>query len=111
MWEHVVGDYSSEYKQLSGSIGQQEGAGRVWLAVVDYNIVFPSARTYQFVVPLDSDGYAAYPFGYRGRERTPIRIWDKTNVNEAGTPPEVGKGYGSALSDGFLKLWGLPAAS
>jgi ribose transport system substrate-binding protein len=44
-------------------------------------------------------------------ERTPIRIWDKTNVNEAGTPPAVGKGYGSALSDGFLKLWGLPAAS
>jgi ribose transport system substrate-binding protein len=43
-------------------------------------------------------------------ERTPIRIWDKTNVNEAGVPPEVGKGYGSALSDGFLQLWGLPAA-
>ncbi len=41
-------------------------------------------------------------------ERTPIRIWDKTNVNEAGVPPEVGKGYGSALSDGFLALWGLP---
>jgi ribose transport system substrate-binding protein len=40
-------------------------------------------------------------------ERTPIRIWDKTNVNEAGTPPETGKGYGSALSDGFLQLWGL----
>jgi ribose transport system substrate-binding protein len=41
-------------------------------------------------------------------ERTPIRIWDKTNVNEAGVPPETGKGYGSALSAGFLELWGLP---
>ena len=40
-------------------------------------------------------------------ERTPIRIWDKTNVNDAGTPPVVGKGYGNALSEGFLKLWGL----
>ncbi|MGD9987936.1 sugar ABC transporter substrate-binding protein [Pseudonocardia sp.] len=43
-------------------------------------------------------------------ERTPIRIWDKTNVNESGVPPEVGKGYGGALPAGFLKLWGLPAS-
>ena len=43
-------------------------------------------------------------------ERTPIRIWDKTNVNEAGVPPEVGKGYGGALPTGFQKLWGLPAS-
>lgn len=43
-------------------------------------------------------------------ERTPIRIWDKTNVNEAGVPPEVGKGYGGALPAGFLQLWGLPAS-
>jgi ribose transport system substrate-binding protein len=41
-------------------------------------------------------------------ERTPIRIWDKTNVNEAGVPPQVGQGYGSALADGFTELWGLP---
>ena len=40
-------------------------------------------------------------------ERTPIRIWDKTNVNDSGTPPVVGQGYGNALSAGFLKLWGL----
>ncbi|HKC28736.1 MAG TPA: sugar ABC transporter substrate-binding protein [Jatrophihabitans sp.] len=40
-------------------------------------------------------------------ERTPIRIWDSSNVNDAGTPPVTGKGYGSALKDGYLKLWGL----
>jgi ribose transport system substrate-binding protein len=40
-------------------------------------------------------------------QRTPIRIWDDTNVKEAGEPPTVGKGYGTALSDGFTKLWGL----
>jgi ribose transport system substrate-binding protein len=40
-------------------------------------------------------------------ERTPIRIWDSTNVNDAGSPPVTGKGYGSALQDGYLKLWGL----
>ena len=40
-------------------------------------------------------------------ERTPIRIWDSTNVNDAGKPPVTGKGYGSALQDGYTKLWGL----
>lgn len=40
-------------------------------------------------------------------ERTPIRIWDSSNVDQAGKPPVVGKGYGSALKDGYTKLWGL----
>jgi ribose transport system substrate-binding protein len=40
-------------------------------------------------------------------ERTPIRIWDSTNVDEAGTPPVTGKGYGDALPKGFAQLWGL----
>jgi ribose transport system substrate-binding protein len=40
-------------------------------------------------------------------QRTPIRIWDDTNVADAGTPPEVGKGYGTALSSGYSKLWGM----
>ena len=40
-------------------------------------------------------------------ERTPIRIFDATNVDEAGTPPTVGTGYGGALKEGFLQLWGL----
>lgn len=40
-------------------------------------------------------------------ERTPIRIFDATNVDESGTPPTVGTGYGGALADGFLQLWGL----
>jgi ribose transport system substrate-binding protein len=39
-------------------------------------------------------------------QRTPIRIWDSTNVNESGTPPVTGQGYGSALKDGYTKLWG-----
>ncbi len=40
-------------------------------------------------------------------ERTPIRIWDSTNVDESGKPPVTGKGYGSALKDGYAKLWGI----
>jgi len=40
-------------------------------------------------------------------ERTPIRIWDDSNVDEAGKPPVVGQGYGTALSEGYTKLWGM----
>jgi ribose transport system substrate-binding protein len=40
-------------------------------------------------------------------QRTPIRIFDESNVDEAGTPPTVGTGYGNALAEGFTALWGL----
>jgi ribose transport system substrate-binding protein len=42
-----------------------------------------------------------------GNERTPVRIWDKTNVDATGKPPKNGVGYGGAYSPGFKKLWGL----
>jgi ribose transport system substrate-binding protein len=37
----------------------------------------------------------------------PLRIFDDTNVDETGTPPEYGVGYGDQWRDGFLKAWGL----
>ncbi len=40
-------------------------------------------------------------------ERTPIRIWDKTNITEAGTPAKAGQGYGDVYVNGYLKLWGV----
>lgn len=40
-------------------------------------------------------------------ETTPIRIWDKTNISESGTPPSITKGYGSAAEQHFDKLWGV----
>jgi ribose transport system substrate-binding protein len=42
-------------------------------------------------------------------QRTPIRIWDHTNVREAGSPAKAGQGYGNAYTNGYLKLWGLSA--
>lgn len=42
-----------------------------------------------------------------GKERTGIRIFDKTNVAQAGNPAAIGKGYGSAYQQTFKKLWGL----
>jgi ribose transport system substrate-binding protein len=37
----------------------------------------------------------------------PLRIFDDTNVDETGTPPEYGVGYGDAWRNGFLQAWGL----
>lgn len=40
-------------------------------------------------------------------EHTPLRIFTKQNVDEAGTPPTQTAGYGNAYITGFEKLWGL----
>jgi ribose transport system substrate-binding protein len=39
--------------------------------------------------------------------KLPIRIFDKDNVDETGTPPTDSKGYGDAYRDGYMTLWGL----
>jgi ribose transport system substrate-binding protein len=39
--------------------------------------------------------------------KLPIRVFDKDNVDETGTPPTESQGYGNAYRDGYLKLWGL----
>jgi ribose transport system substrate-binding protein len=41
-----------------------------------------------------------------GDEKLPLRIFDKTNVNQTGRPPVVTKGYGSAYVRGYNRLWG-----
>jgi len=37
----------------------------------------------------------------------PIRVFDETNVAEAGTPPTNGKGFGDTYQAGYEGLWGL----
>jgi ribose transport system substrate-binding protein len=40
-----------------------------------------------------------------GDEKIPLRIFDATNVDEAGTPPKLGKGYGDEYLTGYEKIW------
>ncbi|HEY2716290.1 MAG TPA: sugar ABC transporter substrate-binding protein [Solirubrobacterales bacterium] len=40
-------------------------------------------------------------------EETPMRIFDKSNVEEAGVPAKLGEGYGSADVTGYNKIWGV----
>jgi len=39
-------------------------------------------------------------------EHTPLRIFTKQNVNDAGVPPQAGTGYGNAYISGYKALWG-----
>ena len=39
--------------------------------------------------------------------RTPIRIFDDSNVEDAGVPASPGVGYGDAFPQGYRELWGL----
>jgi ribose transport system substrate-binding protein len=39
-------------------------------------------------------------------EHTPLRIFTKANVNDAGTPPKLSTGYGNAYVSGYNALWG-----
>jgi ribose transport system substrate-binding protein len=36
-----------------------------------------------------------------------LRVWDSSNVKEAGTPAAYSVGYGDAIRKGYFKLWGL----
>jgi ribose transport system substrate-binding protein len=41
------------------------------------------------------------------KESAPVRIFDASNASEAGTPPDLTKGYGNAYESGFKTLWGM----
>ena len=40
-------------------------------------------------------------------ERTPLRVFDASDVGEAGSPPGVDRGYGSSFVAGYRRLWGV----
>jgi ribose transport system substrate-binding protein len=46
-----------------------------------------------------------------GNENTPLRVFDDSNIDEVGSPPEPGKGYGDAYITGYRELWGLEGGS
>jgi ribose transport system substrate-binding protein len=37
----------------------------------------------------------------------PLRVYDKTNIAEAGSDPKTAGGFGDAYKAGYMKLWGL----
>ncbi len=62
-----------------------------WVAYVNIDVAF---RAMLGVDPIEG-------------ETGPLRLIDASNVDETGTPPESGKGFGDEYPAAFLKLWGL----
>jgi ribose transport system substrate-binding protein len=46
-----------------------------------------------------------------GNQQIQLRVFDKTNVQEAGVPAASGVGFGSASIQGYAKTWGVPAST
>jgi ribose transport system substrate-binding protein len=40
-------------------------------------------------------------------EKVPVRVFDSSNVSDAGKPPAINTGYGNAYLAGYSGLWGL----
>lgn len=56
---------------------------------------------------MDDEMRLAAGLPFVNNEHIPMYIWDKSNVNRAGNPPQLSQGYGNAYIAGYNKLWGL----
>ena len=55
---------------------------------------------------LDQDFRVLLGLPPSNNEFAALRIFDTSNVSEAGSPPQFENGYGNAATTGFKKLWG-----
>jgi ribose transport system substrate-binding protein len=46
-----------------------------------------------------------------GKQQIQLRVFDKTDIQEAGVPAASGVGFGSASIQGYAKTWGVPAST
>jgi ribose transport system substrate-binding protein len=105
---------------VAGAVPAVETLGRTDVKIGSYNgspfalDFIAQGDTVAFNVGEDTPGigYAAMDQAFRimlGEPtvptRTPIRIWDDSNVSEAGTPAQAGVGYGDAFVAGYKALW------
>jgi ribose transport system substrate-binding protein len=105
---------------VAGAVPAVETLGRTDVKIGSYNgspfalDFIANGDTVVFNVGEDTPGigYAAMDQAFRimlGEPtvptRTPIRIWDDSNVSEAGTPAQAGVGYGDAFVAGYKALW------
>jgi ribose transport system substrate-binding protein len=61
---------------------------------IGYSNMDEALRVLSGVEPVKQEAYA-------------LRVWDSSNVNATGTPPDQTAGYGNDFMPGFQKLWSL----
>lgn len=111
MASYAVAGITAAGKQGQVEVVTFNGTPAVLKMMQDGNIV-----TMDVGESLEGAGFAAMDNAFRlmaGMEPSrvmdivPVRIFDTSNVDEAGTPPEVNKGYGDDLEAQYLEVWGL----
>jgi ribose transport system substrate-binding protein len=75
----------------SGDVEMDVGENLEWIS---YAVMDQSLRLMAGEEPVDDP-------------KLPLRVFDKENVAEAGSPPKDNEGYGDAYIQGYRDLWGL----
>lgn len=90
-----IGSYNGSPSVLSyiaqGSVTMDGGENDTWLAYADMD---QALRVLTGTSPVVT-------------ESTPIRVFVKSNISDAGSPPAIDVGYGNAYLAGYDALWGL----
>jgi ribose transport system substrate-binding protein len=78
---------------VDGAMTMDVGESEDWLG---YAAMDQTMRILTGVPPISS-----------GDEHIPLRVFDKSNADDAGVPPQFGKGYGNEWLTGYERMWGL----
>lgn len=117
----VVPIYDSMSLQVVPAIRSAGRTGRVRIATFNGTpFVLGELQEGQAVTmdageSLDWVGWAAMDQAFRliagappvRSERTPLRVFTRANVDQAGRPPRLDMGYGDAYVRGYRRLWGV----
>lgn len=121
MIDYVIPIYDSMSQFVAPAIVAAGGGERVRIATFNGTPFVLKMLQDDEVVAMDAGenlawvGWAAMDQTFRviagerpvRSERTPLRVFDAGNVDDAGRPPRFDRGYGRSFVDGYRKLWGL----
>jgi len=116
---YVIGVYDDMVKYILAPLTSAGATGRVKIATFNASPsvvkMIQEGDVVTFDVGEDSNGLARAIFDQDARvlvgmppskqSYAALRIFDKTNAKEAGSPPKFTSGYGTAAAEGYKKLW------
>jgi ribose transport system substrate-binding protein len=119
--DYVIPIYDSMSRYVVPGLRAVGAAGRVKIATFNGTPFVLRMLQEEDVVAMDVGenlawlGWAAMDQAFRAiagvelpaSQHTPLRVFTRENVDEAGTPPELDRGYGDAHVAGYRRLWGL----
>jgi ribose transport system substrate-binding protein len=119
--DYVVPIYDSMSQFVVPALKASRAAGRVKISTFNGTPFVLEMLQEDDVVAMDAGenlawiGWASMDQAFRviagerpvRSEHTPLRVFDDSNVDDAGTPPRFDQGYGDSYVDGYRKLWGV----